>query len=192
MHYWTVLATLLVFVTGAGCSESPSQPPARVGTDAVSPPASQPPKSEAVALADALVEDLRRREAAQAKFDQRPMPAPTPAILPSVPPPPSRSITTPAIVAGASPAPQAPPPVAAAAPGRDEKWWKEQMKSLQAVLDAAQVQLLDAEKNNFKYGYNDAQAEYKRRFDAVTNARLAIDRLHDEARRAGVPPAWLR
>jgi hypothetical protein len=60
------------------------------------------------------------------------------------------------------------------------------------VLDAALVQLAEAEKNNLKYGYNDAQALYRKQVDAVAAARLAIDKLHDDARRAGVPPGWLR
>ena len=40
---------------------------------------------------------------------------------------------------------------------------------------------------------NDAQAEYKERAAAVaTAARRATERLRDEARRADVPPGWLR
>jgi hypothetical protein len=66
------------------------------------------------------------------------------------------------------------------------------MQSLQVTLAEEVATLAEAEKLNFKYGYNDAQAEYKKRLAAVASARLAIDRLHDDARRARVPPAWLR
>ena len=66
------------------------------------------------------------------------------------------------------------------------------MRSLQQALDAALVKLAEAEKENYKYGYDDLQAEYKRRVAAVAEARRAIERLHDDARRARVPPAWLR
>ena len=66
------------------------------------------------------------------------------------------------------------------------------MQSLQAALDKELARLAEAEKLNFKYGYNDAQAEYKRRAAAVATARQALDRLRDEARRSGIPPGWLR
>ena len=64
------------------------------------------------------------------------------------------------------------------------------MQSLQLTLDQELKKLADLE--GFKYGYNDGQAAYKKQVAAVAAARLAIDRLHDEARRAGVPPGWLR
>jgi hypothetical protein len=88
---------------------------------------------------------------------------------------------------------QAPPGATPApAPARNENWWRSQRQSLKAALDVASDQLAEAERLNLKYGYNDAQAIYKTRLAAVAAARLAIDRLHDEARRAGVPPGWLR
>jgi hypothetical protein len=134
--------------------------------------------------ADAWLEYFKRREAAQAKYDrENPPPAAIPMPMPFVPARPAPSV-------GSTPAP--PPPVVDAALARNETWWRGQRQSLQLALDAALVKLAEAEKLNFKYGYNDAQAEYKKRADAVANARLAIERLHDEARRAGVPPGWLR
>lgn len=84
------------------------------------------------------------------------------------------------------------PAAPATIPERNEIWWKSEMQSRQVKLDAALATLAEAEKANFKYGYNDAQAEYKKRAAAVANARQAIERLRDEARRAGVPPGWLR
>ena len=66
------------------------------------------------------------------------------------------------------------------------------MQSLQQALAAASAKLAEAEKENYKYGYNDLQAEYKKRVAAVAEARLAVERLHDDARRARVPPSWLR
>lgn len=66
------------------------------------------------------------------------------------------------------------------------------MRSLQLALDEELEKLAAAEKANLKYGYNDAQVEYKKRAAAVADARLAIDRLRDDARRARVPPGWLR
>ena len=66
------------------------------------------------------------------------------------------------------------------------------MEALQIALDQERVKLAAMEKMNMKYGYNDAQAMYKQQAAAVANARQAIERLRDEARRAGVPPGWLR
>jgi len=157
---------------------------------ASAPLAEQAPESEAAARADALVEDLKRREAAQAKFDrENPLPLAPPVTASS----PSSSPTPPATAAVVTSAPaEAPAAPAAVAPAHDEVWWREQRQSLQRVLDAALVQLAEAEKNNLKYGYNDAQALYKKQIAAVAAARQAIDQLHDDARRAGVPPSWLR
>ena len=64
------------------------------------------------------------------------------------------------------------------------------MMALQLALNDEQIKLAAAE--NLKYGYNDAQAAYKKQLEAVANARAAIEKLRDEARRAGVPPGWLR
>jgi hypothetical protein len=146
-----------------------------------------------------LLEDFRRREAAQAKFDRE---NPPPKFVP-IP----RSMVAAARAASAAaaadtssnasdtsaPAPDA--PAATPTPAgetRGENWWKHEMQSLQTALDQATASLAEAEKLNLKYGYNDAQAEYKKRAAAVASARQAVDRLRDEARRAGVPPGWLR
>lgn len=166
---------ILLVAVMAACSAPPAQPrtPAR---------AEQSPKTEAIKRADALLEDLKRREAAQAKFDrENPARESVPATIsqaPSTPAPP------PATAASASPPPSD--------PTRDEAWWKGRMQSLQRALDEASGKLAEAEKQNLKNGYGDAQAIYKDRVAAVTAARQAIDSLHDDARRAGVPPSWLR
>lgn len=189
---------LLVLVAAAACSELPVQPQRQTTSAAApAPVAEQAPKSEAVARADALLEDLKRREDAQAKFDrENPAPATIPSLASLPAPRPTPSAATVAVASpaatdapAAQPAPASP---AAAAPARGETWWKQQMRSLQLALDKALVTLAAAEKENYKYGYNDLQAEYKRRLAAVEDARLAIERLHDDARRARVPPGWLR
>ena len=192
MNRWTSPASVLLFLVPAACSQPTIAQPETQPTPVPSSTAEPAPKSDAIARADALLEDFRRREAAQAKFDRANAAAaavPIPASLP-----PSRPTSPAATVAPPSTAAtQAPPAtVASAAPARDEMWWKQQMRSLQLTLDEELVKLADAEKANLKFGYNDAQAEYKKRLAAVANARLAIDRLHDDARRASVPPSWLR
>jgi hypothetical protein len=183
---------LLILLAAAGCGEPPRQPRGQ-STPAPTPAPIAAPTS-AQARADALIEDLRQREAAQAKRDRETPPAAPPA-LPTVlsaarPTPPE-----PASPVAAPPTPVAPTPAtanASSSPARDATWWQQQRRSLQQVLDDASAQLAEAEKLNFKYGYNDAQAEYKKRAAAVAAARQAIDKLHDDARRAGVPPSWLR
>ena len=187
-------AISLLFVTALGCTETPKQAPARATPDPpAAPVAKETPTSESIRRAEALIEDLKRREAAQAKFDREnvapaavPIPRSQPTSQPT--PPPSNGS------ASAAPVPAPPPGVAAAvaAPARDELWWKQEMQRLQASLDGELVKLAAAEKGNWKYGYNDLQAMYKAQVAAVAEARLAIERLHDEARRAGVPPGWLR
>jgi hypothetical protein len=198
MDLWTARPILLVLVTAAACGERPAQSLTETAPAAApAPVAEQAPKSEMLARADALLEDLRRREAAQAKFDRE---KPAPATVPIPPSLPASNPAPPAArVAVASPAPMdapaaqpAPESAAATAPARDEMWWKQQMRSLRQVLDEELVKLAAADKLNLKYGYNDSQAEYKKRVAAVAEARLAIERLHDDARRAGVLPAWLR
>ena len=174
----TARPILLMLVAAAACSEPPAQPQTQTTPAAAGAPvAEQAPKSDAIVRADALLEDLKRREAAQAKFEREK--AATAALA-------SPAVTdTPA----AHPAPASPE---AAAPARDAAWWKQQMQSLQLVLAGELAKLAVAEKENYQYGYNDLQAEYKRRVAAVAEARRAIERLHDDARRARVPPGWLR
>ena len=190
-------ATLLLLVMAAACN---SAPPAQLPQSTTSTPpapaaAAEPiPKSDAVTRADALLEDFRRREAAQAKFDRE---NPPPKFVP-IP----RTLVAEARKAAAASAPDtsanasdpAPPAPGspAAAPARDERWWKRQMQSLQAALDDELVKMAAMEKANLKYGYNDAQALYRKQAAAVESARQAIERLRDEARRTGVPPGWLR
>ena len=187
------LSLVLLIAAGACSGPPPAQPEKQTTPAAPAGAAAHANESEAAAHAEALLEDFKRREAAQAKFDREnpatrtnPIPASLPVTrsTPSIPAPPA---STEAPAAQPAPAPAAP-----VASGHDEAWWKEQRRSLQQVLDDALAKLAEAEKNNLKYGYNDAQAIYKKQVAAVAAARQAIDQLHDDARRAGVPPAWLR
>jgi hypothetical protein len=192
MNRWTIVLVLLI---AAACSQPPvAQPP----TEAAPAPAAEAPKSEAITRADALLEDFRRREAAQAKYDRENPPprfVPIPKSLVDAARTASASAapnTQPSNADAAVPVPVTPTVPPDAAPARNEMWWKRQMESLQTALDQELVTLAAMEKMNMKYGYNDAQAMYKKQAAAVANARQAIERLRDEARRAGVPPGWLR
>ena len=183
-----VLALLVGLVTTAACSAPAGQPGAQ--TTPVSAPAAATPNDQSVARADALLEDLKRRETAQYEFNRKHPPQES---IPSLAPV-SDPVTTqpPAAPPPVAASPTAAAPAAASTDTRDEAWWRGQSESLQRVLDAALIQLAEAEKQNLKYGYEDGQAIYRQRVDAVAAARLAIDNLHSDARRAGVPPGWLR
>ena len=195
-------ATLVLVLAACACTSAPpaEQAPQSQSSAAPASVAEQAPPSDAIRRADALLEDFKRREAAQAKFDRE---NPPPKFVP-IP----RSMVAAARAASAAaateassnasetsaPAPDAPAatPTPAGESTRGENWWKHEMQTLQEALDHATARLAEAEKLNFKHGYNDAQAEYKKRAAAVAGARQAVDRLRDEARRAGVPPGWLR
>ena len=197
MNSWAAVPILMMLVTTAACSEPPAQPQTQTPPAAAPAPVAEPaPKSEAVARADALLEDLKRREAAQAKFDrENPAPAtiPMPASLPARPTPSAATAAVVSPAASAAPAAQpAPASPAAAAPERGEAWWKNQMRSRQLALDGALARLAEADKENYKYRIQRFAGGVQERVAAVADARLAVERLRDEARRARVPPAWLR
>ena len=192
-------AIVLVFLIAVACSQPPVAQPQTQAAPAPTAAAEPVPKSEAISRADALLEDFRRREAAQAKYDRENPPpkfVPIPKSLVDA----ARTASAAAVSdvsasnesAGSAAAPVAPAKSAPAEPARNEMWWKRQMESLQMALDQELVTMAAMEKMNMKYGYNDAQAMYKKQAAAVANARQAIERLRDEARRAGVPPGWLR
>ena len=185
---------VLVLATTAACSTPAGQRTPAASSTPRPVAAEHIPQSQAVARADALLEDLKRRETAQANFERQPRPAlvAIPSLAASDSPPP----TAPAVVPGpatGTPAADQPPPIPPTGdPSRDETWWRQQRQSLQQVLDNELAKLAEADKLNLKNGYDGAQAIYKQRVEAVAAARLAIDKLYDDARRAGVPPAWLR
>lgn len=182
-------AMLLALAASAACGAPANQPrvPAPVDPSA----ARQQGKDAAISQADALLEDLKRREAAQQEFDLRnPVSAATPELPPSAP---LRSTPEPATAsapAASADAPIAPPTQATEV--HDWAWWQKQSQSLQQALEAAQAQLAEANRQNLKNGYGDAQLIYKQRVEAVSYAHAAIDKLHEDARRAGVPAGWLR
>ena len=143
-------ASLLLMLTAAACDTAPPAQPAVQPAPALAPAAvAEPaPPSEAVARADALLEDLKRRQEAQEQYDRN------------------------------------------HPPGQDETSWRDKARALDLTLNEALIELAKVE--DLKNGDADAQAAYKKRFDAVTQARLAIEKLSDEARKAGVPPEWLK
>ena len=98
----------------------------------------------------------------------------------------------------------------ASEPVKDQAYWSGRLKGLQTQLDrdqtfagAVQVQV-DALKTDFVNRDDPAQkaiiqqnrtkalADLDRLKKQITTDKKAIDDLTDEARRAGIPPGWLR
>jgi hypothetical protein len=95
-------------------------------------------------------------------------------------------------------------------PVKDQKYWSDRLKQLQTALDrdqsyssALQTQINSlntdfvnrddpAQKAVIEQNRQKALAELNRLKDQVVSDKKAIDDLNDEARRAGVPPGWLR
>jgi hypothetical protein len=95
-------------------------------------------------------------------------------------------------------------------PAKDQKYWSDRLKQLQTALDrdqnysgALQTQINSlsadfvsrddpAQKAVIDQNRQKALAELNRLKDAIVKDKKAIDDLHDQARRAGVPPGWLR
>ena len=100
---------------------------------------------------------------------------------------------------------------------KDEAYWKDRMRGLRSTLDADQTYLDSAtarehelnvqvnkspdnsdyvrdrlQRAELERQWQDAINEVKRLTAAVTNDKREIARAEDEARRAGVPPGWLR
>ena len=93
---------------------------------------------------------------------------------------------------------------------KDQKYWSGRMKSLQAQLDQDQMNAdamqtrINSLTTDFVNRDDPAQraqiakdrdrslAELDRLKKAVENTKKAISNLEEEARRAGVPPGWLR
>lgn len=207
---------LAIVVSLAACSPAPTPPPT---AQPVAPASSTQPSaavtSEAISRADALIADMRRNEAATAKLDRElahaPSPTPREILARFEPRAETAAPTTTSAPPTAEPAPQAAPP-APAAPARDEAWWKDQMRTadvrltesirrLQHALDerdAAVNQMGLAVKAGSvvfaqaQEAANLARAEVGRLEAEVRNARAAVERLREDARRANVPPGWLR
>jgi hypothetical protein len=92
--------------------------------------------------------------------------------------------------------------------GHDEAWWRETSEELVAALEQAEARVEECEESEAPRAY-DGVAGYtirgrdgRRRWVAIkrcdeqraerTAARGELDRFEERARRAGVPPGWLR
>jgi hypothetical protein len=202
-------ATVLVIAFAyLGCAAPPAQPVA-ANTPRPEAPAPTAPVSDSVSRADALLAEMKQREEEFKKLEQELPKQPTPAMILDQ----SRAQATAALPAPAAPvnvvAPsQALAPAAAPTPAKDEAWWKDRMRVLQSRLDsdtmslaAARLHVQDLDRyvnqdGSMSRTVADNMFKARNTVTQLTAAVLSDEReitnLHEEARRAGVPPGWLR
>lgn len=200
------LLVVALATAGAGCDRSPQAPPATTPVAATQPEI-ETPTPGASARADALLEDMRKRERdfAQVMRNAPPEPSPDELLRRLQQAAPTQSaVYTPAVAAQpATPAvtaPAAAPPVPSTnfsrVPERDETWWRDRMRTLLTTLDQDRLQLDAAERSMsdsvLQLTYDQAVAERNRLRARVAADIAAIESLELEARRAGIPPGWLR
>ena len=173
----------------------------------------------AVPLAAQSLADVARKEEERRKEIKTPAkvltnkdlgdvpPAPAPSTPPSGSSAPDTSASTPAAPADTGDAGKGRETGGAA---KDQKYWSDKMKSLQDALSHDQV-LADAMQTQINSLTTDfvnrddpaqraviernrvtALGELNRLKDQIKKDQKAIDDLQEEARRAGVPPGWLR
>jgi hypothetical protein len=206
---WLVLVSCFGF--SIACATEPVPEPAAPSENSV-PVAVPLEKSDAASRADALLADLATREAeykkAETEIAARERLRPLPVVAEAIPTPvaSSASTTAPATQTSAS-APTATAPVRYG--GHDEEWWKNEMRMLQVRLqddvrkfDAAMAAWRHAiEQMNTKSvaifataqeSANRSEREAQQLKAVVQADRDAIERLREDARRADVPPGWLR
>jgi hypothetical protein len=93
-------------------------------------------------------------------------------------------------------APLAGTPPAAAADSRGEQWWKDEARKLQTAVEDAATEAAQAgaamQNSTLALTADEAEREYRARVAKLQNARAALERFRDDARRANVPPGWAR
>lgn len=177
--------------------------------------------SPAIATCQSLA-DVARAEEARRKTTKKPSKvytnddlgrasaAPPPAAVPAATQPAAATAGTPVSSAASKPAPGPKQGETAQASGKDEKYWRDRITSArsalqrsQAFLDALQSHIngLATEFVNMGDPIQRAAIEQKRlgaiaeqervRADIVQQSK-AIASIEDDARRAAVPPGWLR
>lgn len=208
------LISLVAILAVSGCGQ-PTPPPEQAVAPVASAPEAPAVQSEAAARAEALIEDMQRKESALAKFE-RENPAPPPPRLDDILAAQRAATQPPAAVAVApsGPSPDSPaapaPTTAAATTARDESWWKNgyhdrELKYQDSLAKAnaagasmrTTTSLYNSTENarlaaTAQSGFQSAEAEYQKAVRQADIDRAELDRFREDARRANVPPGWLR
>lgn len=193
-HDFTRIVVLVTVSFIGSCTNTPA-PSAPAATTPVPEKAAEP-VSDSVSRADALLAEMRQREAEFAKLERD---------LPKVPPPPlpdqrvfGQPTASPAAPSSSAPAATAPTPanVPGVASGRDETWWKDQARAIGLRLDEAErlaaAAAVAVNSATLRITQDEARAQYLTRLAAVNTIKAELTNLQEDARRAGVPPGWLR
>jgi hypothetical protein len=214
-----LLVIMMVAGCSAPPVTPPAQPATQAAepasTSAPAPAASTP---DSVALADGLIADMRAKEAAFAKLEKG-LPAVRVAEIhpvlsaPAAPSSPAPSApSTPYTPPSAAAPPSTPAFAEPTFGGHNETWWKNEMHTIEARLESnlerlkaveKQVAIADEDAEKARYStsgifrakedaYHQAVNERSRLKAAIESDRFAVERLREEARRANVPPGWLR
>lgn len=179
-----VLGALIV----SSCSPSAAPAPPPVDTPPVVEPAVQ---SDAVTRADALLAEMKRNEVAFAKM-QSEAPKPVAAMPPQMNQPSATGTPNPAQPMPSAPQPSAP----VAVDGKDETWWKDRARSIGLRLEDAErmvtASAIAVDSATLRITQDEARAALLNRVAAVRTIRAELVSLQEDARRANVPPGWLR
>lgn len=210
----SVRAIAIMIAFTIACAPQPQ--PLETNATPVAPATTQTP-SETTTRADALLADMARREAEYKKQEAEVTAGERRRQLPAVTATSTPAPATPIVV----PSPSQPASTATAAPattgailfgGHDEAWWKNEMRTadvraadserqlqqardqrrmasdqMQAAVKAGSIVFAQAQE-----AFNRAAAEVNRLEAQVRNDRAAVERVKEDARRADVPPGWLR
>jgi hypothetical protein len=188
------LRLVTAFLITISCA---APPPARTETPApTEPTVAKAAVSDAEARADALLEDMRRKQAAFDKLERETPTAPAPRLDEYVARPVASAPATPATSVQTPRAPDATSPTPTVRDEHDEPWWKGRMRDAEVALNDAVTRLAAAERaadqQRLQITYDKALAEVNARAADVVTARAAVERVREDARRANVPPGWLR
>lgn len=204
----------LIGAASVGCGTAPvTTAPAQADAPETTPVAAPP--SAAAARADALLADMAKREAeykkAEADIAKQERSKPLPVI--EAPAPVSAAASASPVLspqAAATPSPAG--SIAVQFGGHDEAWWKNEMRNaeVRATDDARRLQeAIDTQTRardqmgaatkagavvfaQAQEAFNRATAEVQRLQGEVRNDNAAVERVREDARRANVPPGWLR
>jgi hypothetical protein len=214
-----LLGSLVLCQCGAPPVATQTPAPAPAPTSALTTSPASPPSSatadDANARVAALIEDMQRREAAAAERDRADQvererrSKEIPVVYETASRPAARPVTS---TTGSAPSTTVDSTPHAEAGDKDEAWWKRQMREVQVRL-ANNVERLESAREQARMASEQmrilakgsppafaaaqeaayaASADVRRYEAEVLNDRAAVERLREDARRANVPPGWLR
>jgi hypothetical protein len=197
---------IVMLLAVSGCAPPPAAAPVSTPAESVAPVA----KSEAALRADALLADMQKREADYKKDEAALSASDRRRQLPINEPVVSRSTERQPPLPTSAPTAEIPSTMQTISfGGHEESWWKNEMRKLQVQLDddlrkfngamSAWKGAIDSMNTKSMAiattamdGAQRAERDAQQLKAVVQSDRDAIERLREDARRANVPPGWLR